>query len=159
MHHFPASHPIWWVRLDTWMTQNGDTCLAAALCFPWTHFCIGWRTYSFFSWPWPSILLHAFHSVVRAMMATMTMARGHYELYISSDYDIYIREYLVTESDLLSTTNYLLIMYTMKLYIMINNWHLFNGPVRFAEKPWLKVLFAEFLWEKNTVHLLKQYGS
>ena len=34
------------------------------------------------------ILLHAFHSVVRAMMATMTMARGHYELYISSDYDI-----------------------------------------------------------------------
>jgi hypothetical protein len=24
-------------------------------------------------------------------------------------------------------------------------------PVRFAEKPWLKVLFADLLWEKNTV--------
>ena len=34
-----------------------------------------------------------------------------------------------------------------------------TGPVRFAEKPWLKILFADLLWEKNTVRSLKQYGS
>jgi hypothetical protein len=33
-----------------------------------------------------------------------------------------------------------------------------NGPVRLAEKPWLKVLFGDLLWEKNTVHWLKKYG-
>ena len=30
-----------------------------------------------------------------------------------------------------------------------------HGPVCFAEKPWLKVLIADLLWEKNTVCLLK----
>jgi hypothetical protein len=26
-----------------------------------------------------------------------------------------------------------------------------NWAVRFAEKPWLKILFADLLWEKNTI--------
>lgn len=50
-----------------------------------TPLSIGWRkerTHFFFS-------VHL-HSVVRAMMATMTMAWGHYELYISSNH--YIRD-------------------------------------------------------------------
>jgi len=29
------------------------------------------------------------------------------------------------------------------------------GLVRFAEKSWLKILFADLLWEKNTVRSLK----
>ena len=29
------------------------------------------------------------------------------------------------------------------------------GPIRFAEKPWLKVLFADLLWEKNIICSLK----
>ena len=29
------------------------------------------------------------------------------------------------------------------------------GYVRFAKKPWLKVLFADLLWEKNIVRSLK----
>ena len=29
------------------------------------------------------------------------------------------------------------------------------GPVRFAEKPWLKVPFADLLREKNTIRSLK----
>jgi hypothetical protein len=33
-----------------------------------------------------------------------------------------------------------------------------TGPVRLAEKPWLKVLFSDLLWEKRTVRWLKKYG-
>jgi len=33
------------------------------------------------------------------------------------------------------------------------------GLVRFAKKLWMKVLFADLLWEKNNVSSLKQYGS
>jgi hypothetical protein len=29
-------------------------------------------------------------------------------------------------------------------------------PVSFAKKPWLKILFANLLWEKNTVPTEKQ---
>jgi hypothetical protein len=31
-------------------------------------------------------------------------------------------------------------------------------PIRLAEKLWLKELFADLLWEKNTVRWLKKYG-
>ena len=30
-------------------------------------------------------------------------------------------------------------------------------PVRLADKPWLKVLLTDLLWEKNTVRWLKKY--
>ena len=31
--------------------------------------------------------------------------------------------------------------------------------VRLTDKPWLKVLLADLLWEKNTVILLKKYDE
>ena len=33
------------------------------------------------------------------------------------------------------------------------------GPVRFAEKAWLKVLFVDLLWEKNIISFMKQHDS
>jgi hypothetical protein len=33
-----------------------------------------------------------------------------------------------------------------------------NGSVRLADKPWLRVLFADLLWEKNIICSLKNYG-
>jgi hypothetical protein len=32
--------------------------------------------------------------------------------------------------------------------------HNFERPIRLADKPWLKVLFADLLWEKNTAEWL-----
>jgi len=47
----------------------------------------------------------------------------------------------------------------MESYIKLLNWKKEHvrmfGPVRFAEKLWLKVLFADLLGEKNTVRSLK----
>jgi hypothetical protein len=33
-----------------------------------------------------------------------------------------------------------------------------SGPVRLAKKSWLKVLFTDLLWEKNTICWLIKYG-
>jgi hypothetical protein len=36
--------------------------------------------------------------------------------------------------------------------------HRHDGSVRLTDKTWLKVLFADLLWEKNNVRSLKKYG-
>ena len=33
-----------------------------------------------------------------------------------------------------------------------------SGPVRLTDKPWLKVLLVDLLFQKNTVCSLKKYG-
>ena len=48
-------------------------------------------------------------------------------------------------------------------YYLIDNNNFQNGsdigPVRLADKPGWKVLFADLLWEKNIIPSLKKYGS